>query len=287
MSLQQIANNLCFGGQQQQFTHQSQALHCTMRFSIFLPPQSQQQKVPVLYWLSGLTCTDENFVQKAGAQQYAAKLGVAIVAADTSPRGDDVPDDPEQAYDAGLGAGFYVDATQAPWSKHYQMYTYITEELPALIAAHFPVETQRAGIFGHSMGGHGAISIAVKNPERYLSVSAFAPICAPMRCPWGQKALKLYLGDDRSLWQDYDSTQLIARSNTKLPLLVDQGSADQFLNEQLKPELLVEACQAAEQPLELRMQHGYDHSYFFIASFIEDHIRFHCRYLSQNDASKQ
>ncbi len=279
-SLEQLATNLCFGGQQLRYAHAAETVNCTMQFSIFLPPQAKEKNVPVLYWLSGLTCTDENFVQKAAAQKYAAHYGVAIVAPDTSPRGEGVPDDPEGAYDMGLGAGFYVNATQTPWAEHYRMYDYITQELPALIKEHFPVNTDKAGIFGHSMGGHGALTIALKNPERFASASAFAPICSPMRCPWGQKALTQYLGEDQENWKAYDTTALINQATIKLPLLVDQGSADQFLQEQLKPELLSDACKTADYPLELRMQEGYDHSYFFIASFIEDHIRFHCEQIA-------
>jgi S-formylglutathione hydrolase len=251
-----------------------------MRFSIYLPPQAGECRVPVLYWLSGLTCTDENFVQKAGAQQHAAEYGVAIVAPDTSPRGEGVPDDSDAAYDFGLGAGFYVNATQEPWSKHYQMYDYISDELPALINDHFSVSPEETCIFGHSMGGHGALTIAMKNPGRYRSVSAFAPICSPMRCPWGQKALGNYLGDDRSAWRDYDTTELIARADERIPMLVDQGTADDFLEEQLRPELLAEACEGANYPLELRLQEGYDHSYFFMASFMEEHVAFHAKALS-------
>jgi len=279
MNLQQIANNKCFGGEQQQYTHDSTVLGCNMRFSIFLPSKASGERVPVLYWLSGLTCTDENFVQKAGAQMYAEKAGIAIVAPDTSPRGDEVPDDAEGAYDFGLGAGFYVDATEAPWSTHYKMYSYITTELPALVAEHFPVDTSRTSISGHSMGGHGALTIALKNPGRFKSVSAFSPISSPLRCPWGQKALNLYLGEDRDTWRQYDTTELIGHAEEKLPMLVDQGTDDQFLQEQLQPELLIEACDAANYPLQLRMQDGYDHSYFFIATFMEDHINFHAKAL--------
>ena len=231
--------------------------------------------MPVVYWLSGLTCTDENFVNKAGAQRYAAELGLAIVAPDTSPRGDDVPDDPDSAYDFGLGAGFYVNATQQPWSRHYRMYDYIVDELPALIEKSFPVDTARSGISGHSMGGHGALTIALKNPQRFKSVTAFSPICSPLNCPWGEKALGNYLGPDRDGWQDYDTTALIARSEEQLPVLVDQGTADNFLVEQLKTPLLEQACQDAGYPMTIRMQDGYDHSYFFIASFIGDHLAFH------------
>jgi len=254
-------------------------LNCDMTFSIYLPPQAERGVVPVLYWLSGLTCTDENFVTKAGAQRYAAEHGIAIVAPDTSPRGEGVPDDPEGAYDFGLGAGFYVNATQAPWSNHYHMYDYVVEELPALLNEHFPVDGDKMAISGHSMGGHGALTIALKNPGRYRSVSAFAPICSPMHCPWGEKALANYLGSNRETWRDYDSSELMRSAQRQLPMLIDQGDADNFLQEQLKPELLQQAAQEADYPLQLRMQPGYDHSYFFIASLIGDHLRFHAQYL--------
>ena len=273
--MEQISSYRCFGGQQMRYSHASGALDCEMTFSIFLPPQAQEGPVPVVYWLSGLTCTDENFVNKAGAQRYAAELGLAIVAPDTSPRGDDVPDDPDSAYDFGLGAGFYVNATQQPWNRHYRMYDYIVDELPALIEKNFPVDTARSGISGHSMGGHGALTIALKNPQRFKSVTAFSPICSPLNCPWGEKALGNYLGPDRDSWQDYDTTALIARSEQQLPVLVDQGTADNFLVEQLKTPLLEQACQDAGYPMTVRMQDGYDHSYFFIASFIGDHLAFH------------
>jgi len=273
--MNKLAENKCYGGRQLRYAHTSRVLGCEMNFSIYLPPQAEKGKVPVVYWLSGLTCTDENFVNKAGAQRYAAELGLAIVAPDTSPRGEDVPDDPERAYDFGLGAGFYVNATQAPWSKHYHMYDYIVDELPALIAREFPVDASRVGLSGHSMGGHGALSIALKNPGRFLSVTAFAPICAPMRCPWGEKALGGYLGPDRDAWRAYDSTELLAASSERLPVLVDQGDADNFLAEQLHTPLLEQAAAAADYPMTIRMQPGYDHSYFFIASFIGEHLAFH------------
>lgn len=274
-----VAEHKSFGGRQLRFQHQADSLGCAMHFSVYLPPAAEQGVVPVLYWLSGLTCTDENFVNKAGAQQYAAQHGVAIVAPDTSPRGDGVPDDPEGAYDFGLGAGFYVNATQAPWSQHYHMYDYITQELPALVQKTLPLDADRTGIFGHSMGGHGALTIALKNPQRYRSASAFAPIASPSNCPWGEKALGNYIGADRSNWQQYDSASLLRSATVQLPLLVDQGDADDFLTEQLKPELLQAAARDADYPLTLRMQPGYDHSYFFIASFIGEHIEFHCRHL--------
>jgi S-formylglutathione hydrolase len=251
-----------------------------MTFSIYLPPQAQHQAVPLLYWLSGLTCNDENFVQKAGAQRYAAEHGITIVCPDTSPRGEGVAQDPEGEWDFGLGAGFYVNATQSPYDAHYRMYDYIVDELPALINAQFPVDANRVSISGHSMGGHGAMTIALKNPERFQSISAFAPICSPLNCPWGDKALGNYLGTDRSNWQQYDSCELIKQSKDQLPLLVDQGLADGFLEEQLKPELLEQACALVKRPLILRRQAHYDHSYFFIASFIAEHIAFHSLYLN-------
>lgn len=251
-----------------------------MTFSVYMPPQAETARVPVLYWMSGLTCTDENFVIKSGAQQYAADQGVALVAPDTSPRGDTVPDDPEGAYDFGLGAGFYVDATQKPWSAHYKMYSYAVDELPGIINSEFKVDADRNAIFGHSMGGHGALTIALKNPERFRSVSAFAPIVSPMRCPWGEKAFGHYLGDDRETWKRYDATELMARAEKQLPMLVDQGNQDNFLEEQLKTELLTARSQETGYPVEIRMQPGYDHSYFFISTFIEDHIKFHSRYLN-------
>jgi len=231
--------------------------------------------VPVIYWLSGLTCTDENFVTKAGAQRYAAELGLAIVAPDTSPRGEGVPDDPEGAYDFGLGAGFYVNATEEPWRRHYRMYDYIVDELPAVVAEAFPVDNTRAGISGHSMGGHGALVIALRNPGRFRSVTAFAPICSPLHCPWGHKALGAYLGADRATWEEYDATALVAAGAQQLPVLVDQGEADNFLEEQLKTPLLQRTCAEAEFPITIRMQPGYDHSYFFISSFIGEHLAFH------------
>jgi S-formylglutathione hydrolase len=251
-----------------------------MTASIFMPPQAKTQKVPVLWWLSGLTCTDQNFVTKAGAQRYAAEHGVAIVAPDTSPRGEGVPDDPDGAYDFGLGAGFYVNATQAPFDKHYHMYDYITQELPGVVAANFGVDMDRQAISGHSMGGHGALTIALKNPGRFKSVSAFSPIVSPMNCPWGHKALGGYLGDDKAAWAAHDACALIGQAQEKLPLLIDQGGADDFLKEQLKPELIEKACADADHPLTLRMQPGYDHSYYFIATFIGDHLEWHARALN-------
>ncbi|WP_286238289.1 S-formylglutathione hydrolase [Neptuniibacter halophilus] len=281
MSVENLTQNRCFGGWMKQYQHQSAVLNCSMRFSIYLPPQvNEGERVPVLYWLSGLTCTDENFMQKAGAQRIAAELGIAVVAPDTSPRGETVADDADGAYDLGLGAGFYLNATEQPWSEHYQMYDYITRELPALVEELFPVTDKRA-ISGHSMGGHGAITIALKNPAAYCSVSAFSPICNPMQCPWGQKAFTAYLGADKRLWQAYDACYLLRESQDQLPMLVDQGNADQFLEEQLRPETLVAAAESRDYPLQMRQHDGYDHSYYFIASFIEDHLRFHAQYLNQ------
>ena len=280
MALEQIGSNQIFGGQQLRYKHQSSVLNCEMTFSIYLPPQAKTGPVPVLYWLSGLTCNDENFVQKAGAQQHAAEHGIAIVCPDTSPRGDGVADDPEGAYDMGLGAGFYVNATQQPWAEHYQMYSYIVEELPALVNGEFPVDSQRASISGHSMGGHGALTIALKNPGRYKSVSAFSPIVSPLSCPWGDKVLSNYLGDDRETWAQYDSVELVKSATEHLPVLVDQGDSDNFLVEQLKTELLISAAEKADYPMEIRMQPNYDHSYFFIATFIGEHIAFHARALA-------
>jgi S-formylglutathione hydrolase len=274
-AVERVSGSRCFGGEQLVCSHRSAQTGTTMRFGIYLPPQARSGKVPVLYWLSGLTCTEENFVVKAGAQRMAAELGLAIVAPDTSPRGLAYPGE-DDSYDFGTGAGFYVDATVEPWSRGYRMYSYINEELPALVAAAFPVDSSRTGIFGHSMGGHGALTIALKNPGLFRSASAFAPICSPTRCPWGEKALSRYLGEDRSTWEEYDASLLVAsRGWGGPPLLVDQGLADGFLVDQLKPELLEDACQEAGVALKLRRQEGYDHSYFFMATFMEDHLRFH------------
>ena len=277
MALENISSNKSFGGWNKQFQHASNTLDCVMRFAIYLPPQvAMGQRVPVLYWLSGLTCTDENFMHKAGVQRVAAELGIAIVAPDTSPRGDAVADD--AGYDLGKGAGFYVNATQNPWRAHYQMYDYVLNELPQLIEATFPVTTMRS-IAGHSMGGHGALVLALRHPERYQSVSAFSPISHPVNCPWGQKAFTAYLGDDINSWAEYDASLLMRRAQQFVPALVDQGEADAFLEEQLQPEALEAAAQISAYPLVLNRHAGYDHSYFFIASFIEQHLRFHAKYL--------
>jgi S-formylglutathione hydrolase len=280
MSLELITSNKCFDGWHKQYRHDSTSLQCSMRFAIFLPAQSTDRPLPVLYWLSGLTCTDENFMHKAGALQQAANLGIVIVAPDTSPRGEQVPDDPNGHYDLGLGAGFYLNASQAPWQRHYQMYDYISQELPALIETNFPV-TQRRAISGHSMGGHGALSIALKNPDRYVSVSAFSPIANPINSPWGQKAFSAYLGPDQSAWAAYDSSVLMAKADASYPpALVDQGSADGLLTEQLHPESLTAAAKISQYPLTLRMQPGYDHSFYFINSFIAEHLQFHWGFLN-------
>jgi len=287
--MEQIDRHHCFGGRQLRFRHRSSLLACDMTFSVYLPPRAEQQSVPVLYWLSGLTCTDENFVIKAGAQRYAAESGIALVAPDTSPRGAGVADGGEGEWDLGQGAGFYLNATREPWRQHYRMYDYILLELPDLVGKRLPVNTSRAAISGHSMGGHGALTLALKNPGRFRSVSALAPICAPGRCPWGVKAFSHYLANDREQWRQYDSTCLLAEmggsssgdrpSGEMLPVLVDQGEADEFLAEQLKTPLLIEAARDAGYPMTIRMQPGYDHSYFFIASFIGEHISFHARHL--------
>ena len=280
--VERLSQNKSFGGWHKQYRHQSAVLNCSMRFAIFLPPQaSNDNPVPVLYWLSGLTCSDENFMQKAGAQRLAAELGIAIVAPDTSPRGEGIADDPQGAYDLGLGAGFYLNATQPPWAAHYRMEDYVLQELPALIEALFPVSDKRA-ISGHSMGGHGALTLALKNPQRFTSVSAFSPISNPSRCPWGIKAFSAYLGNDREQWLAYDSSELMRNSphSEHLPALVDQGLADDFLSNQLHPETLEDAAKASGYPLTLRRHEGYDHSYYFISSFIDDHLRFHAQYLA-------
>lgn len=270
-----ISENNCFGGTVGFYSHYSQTCNSQMRFAVYQPPQAKSaESVPVLYFLSGLTCTEENFMAKAGAQKYAAEYGLMLVAPDTSPRNTGIEGE-DQDWDFGSGASFYVDATQQPWSKNYQMYSYIVHELPALIAAHFPVQAERQGIFGHSMGGHGALVCALRNRDRYQSVSAFAPIVAPMRCPWGQKAFTNYLGSDKDTWRVYDASELVKEAEYNRPILIDQGSADQFLDQQLLPHVFEQACAAVNQPLTLRFHAGYNHSYYFIATLIEDHIRHH------------
>ncbi|MEE3718043.1 S-formylglutathione hydrolase [Tumidithrix elongata RA019] len=272
-----ISESICFDGTVGFYKHPSQVCNGEMRFAVYKPPQAKLEAVPVLYFLSGLTCTEENFIIKAGALQYAAEYGLMLVVPDTSPRQTGIPDE-DKDWDFGAGAGFYVDATQAPWRSHYQMYSYVTEELPALIAANFPVRSDRQGIFGHSMGGHGALVCALRNPQRYLSVSAFAPISAPMQSAWGQKAFTGYLGENPELWRTYDASELVLSAKYGRPILIDQGMSDRFLNE-LLPDRFEQACIKAEQPLILRRQTGYDHSYYFISTFIADHMRHHAQAL--------
>ncbi|MEZ5591225.1 MAG: S-formylglutathione hydrolase [Gammaproteobacteria bacterium] len=275
--LERVSRNKMFGGYQDVYRHDAQSLSCPMNIAVYSPPQAEHGACPVLYWLSGLTCNEQNFITKAGAQRFAAEHGIILVAPDTSPRGESVADDP--AYDLGQGAGFYVNATRSPWAAHYRMDDYIVQELPELIGVHFPVTHQR-GICGHSMGGHGALTIALRNPGRYQSVSAFSPIVAPTQCPWGEKAFSAYLGEDRAQWRAYDATELVTSATERLPILIDQGEADEFLDTQLKPGLFATACEQAGHPLTLRLQPGYDHSYYFIATFIGDHIAHHARALS-------
>ncbi|MEX5411836.1 S-formylglutathione hydrolase [Atlantibacter hermannii] len=276
--MEMIEEHRCFEGWQQRWRHHSEVLNCTMTLSVFLPPPVSTNPPPVLYWLSGLTCNDENFTTKANAQRVAAQLGIVLVMPDTSPRGDDVAD--ADGYDLGKGAGFYLNATQAPWAAHYRMYDYLRDELPALVQEHFNV-SDRCAISGHSMGGHGALIMALKNPGRFTSVSAFAPIVNPVRVPWGQKAFSAYLGEDQNQWAAWDSCALMAQASAEqqIPTLVDQGDNDQFLADQLQPAQLAEVARQTGWPLTLRIQPGYDHSYFFIASFIEDHLRFHAEHL--------
>jgi S-formylglutathione hydrolase len=277
MTIENLSANKSFGGWHKQYSHYSQVLNCQMQFAIYLPPQaSNGKKVPVLYWLSGLTCSDENFMQKAGAQRIAAELGIAIVAPDTSPRGEEVADD--QNYDLGQGAGFYVNATQAPWNRHYHMYDYVVNELPEIIESTFPVSDNRA-IAGHSMGGHGALTVGMLNPTRYASVSAFSPISNPMNCPWGQKAFTAYLGTDKETWRKHDASELMRQAKQFIPTKVDQGNSDDFLTEQLRPETLETAAKVSGYPLELIIHEGYDHSYYFIATFIDEQLRFHASHL--------
>lgn len=275
--MNRIERHACFGGWQDVYRHESKTLGCEMNVGVYLPPQAEGGRLPVLYWLSGLTCTEQNFITKAGAQRYAAEHGLVLVVPDTSPRGPGVPDD--EAYDLGQGAGFYVNATQQPWASHYRMYDYAVQELPAWVEASLPV-TQERSIFGHSMGGHGALTIALREPGRYRSVSAFAPITSPSSVPWGQKALRTYLGDDSEAWKAHDAVELVAAATERLPILVDQGEDDEFI-EQLRPEALREACERAGHPLTLNLRPGYDHSYYFIASFIGEHIAHHAAALKR------
>lgn len=275
--MERIEHHRCFGGVQEVWQHASATLGCTMRVGVYLPPQAAQRRCPVLYWLSGLTCTEQNFITKAGAQRYAAEHGLILVAPDTSPRGADVADD--ERYDLGQGAGFYVDATQDPWRTHYRMHDYVVHELPAWIEAQFPAGDAR-GLSGHSMGGHGALVLALKHPGRYRSVSALAPIVAPSQVPWGERAFAAYLGRDRAAWRAWDACELVRDAGERLPLLVDQGEADEFLAIQLQPERLRAACEATGHPLTLRLHPGYDHSYYFVASVIGEHIAWHAKALA-------
>jgi S-formylglutathione hydrolase len=278
MSVSIISEHACFGGTQRFVTHDSRECATSMRFAVYEPPVARHGRVPVLYYLAGLTCSEETFVIKAGAQRVAAELGLMLVAPDTSPREPHLPGD-DASWDFGLGAGFYVDASEAPWSAHYRMYSYVTRELPEVIARNFPADPERQGIFGHSMGGHGALVCALRNPDRYRSLSAFAPIAAPMQCPWGRKAFVGYLGIDEARWTDWDASVLVGRRPFHAPILVDQGTADKFLAEQLHPEAFVEACRRSGQSLDLRMHAGYDHGYYFIQTFMEEHLRWHARAL--------
>jgi S-formylglutathione hydrolase len=272
MTIETLNEHACFGGVQGFYRHRSEACGGDMRFSVYRPPGSGPW--PVLYFLAGLTCTEETFAIKAGAQRLAAEYGLMLVSPDTSPRATGIPGEADD-WELGTGAGFYVDATEAPWSRHYRMYTYVVEELPEVVAAHFSADIAAQGVFGHSMGGHGALVVALRNPERYRSVSAFAPIAAPTEVRWGQKAFQGYLGPHRARWADYDATALVRRRPFGRPILIDQGLADKFLAEQLRPELFAEACRDVGQPLTLRTHPGYDHSYCFIATFIADHMRHH------------
>ena len=279
MSIQLLEQHQCFNGYQEVYSHWSETTNCTMKFAIFIPPEAKHQKVPVLYWLSGLTCTEQNFITKAGAQRMASLLGLAIVVPDTSPRGLNLKD-PDGREHFGEGAGFYLDATELPWSMHYRMYSYISNELPLLISTNFPVDDRRGGIFGHSMGGHGALTIGLKNSSKFRSLSAFSPICAPTKTPWGINAFEGYLGDNQQAWQQYDACELVKTHHWPHgELLIDQGKADPYLIEQLKPERFVTACQQSNIPLKLRMHEHYGHNYYFIATFMEDHLRFHAEKL--------
>ncbi len=276
-AFEEVSKTRCFGGTQLILTHQSESTGTPMKLAVFLPPAAEKGPVPAVYYLSGLTCTEENFTVKAGAQRMAAELGLMIVAPDTSPRGESVAND--EAYDLGQGAGFYVDATQEPWAPHFKMYSYVTAELPALIEAAFPVQPHASGIMGHSMGGHGALTIAMRHPDKFKSVSAFSPIVAPTQVPWGQKAFTAYLGEDETLWLEHDACHLVRTRGFPTEILIDQGTADNFLENQLQTWHFSEAAGDKGQAVTVRMQEGYDHSYFFIATFMEDHLRHHARLL--------
>ncbi|HVF64561.1 MAG TPA: S-formylglutathione hydrolase [Casimicrobiaceae bacterium] len=279
MAIEIVVEQRMFEGTQGVYRHASRETRCPMRFGVYLPLDAKERRVPVVMWLSGLTCTEENFIVKAGAQRVAARLGVALVVPDTSPRDVALPGDRDH-WDFGVGAGFYVDATEPPWNAHYRMHSYVTEELPDVVADSFNVDRDRMAILGHSMGGHGALVAALRHPSRFRSVSAFAPIASPMRCPWGVKALSGYVGNDRSHWREWDATALVEdRGWRGPPILVDQGTTDSFLDAQLRPSLLEEACSRRDVKLKMRYRDGYDHSYFFIATFIEAHLEHHAHYL--------
>ena len=275
--MEKVSSNRSFKGIHEVWSHDSVAASCKMTFSIYLPDNPEGQKQKTLIWLSGLTCTEENFRVKSGVQRFASEHNMIIVSPDTSPRGDDVPDDPN--YDFAQGAGFYLDATEEPWSTNYNMYSYVVDELVEIIKDHFPVDANRLGISGHSMGGHGALTIAIKNPDIFKSVSAFSPICNPTKIPWGEKAFTKYLGKDENIWNDYDACSLIKSRGFQSDILIDQGEEDEFLADQLKPESFVQACEEKNVEVSLRMQPGFDHSYFFIATFIQDHIDWHSQRL--------
>ncbi|AIV49957.1 S-formylglutathione hydrolase [Burkholderia pseudomallei] len=282
-TLECVSSHVCHGGEQRFYRHESKTIGLPMKFSAYLPPQAAHGRVPALFYLAGLTCTEETFAIKAGAQRFAAQHGIALVAPDTSPRGAGVPGEAD-AWDFGVGAGFYVDATEAPWSAHYRMESYVSGELREIVAAELPIDAARLGIFGHSMGGHGALVLALRHPQLYRSVSAFAPIAAPTRCPWGEKAFSGYLGADREAWKRHDASELVARADAKRfaeGILIDQGLADPFLPTQLHPDVFEAACRAAGQPLTLRRHAGYDHGYYFISTFIADHLAHHARVLGR------
>jgi S-formylglutathione hydrolase len=282
MTLETISETNCFGGKIGFYNHASAANSCDMRFSVFVPPQAANARVPVVTFLSGLTCTEENFMIKSGAQRIAAELGIMLVSPDTSPRGDDVADDPDGDYDFGLGAGFYLNATMEPWSRHYHMYDYVTAELLQAVFDNFPGDADRHGLLGHSMGGHGALTIGLRNPDQYRSLSAFAPICSTLHSPWGQKALGYYLGSDTATWHDYDSCEVarnVSDGASRNKILIDQGLDDPYFEEQLRTELFEQACADGGLSLEARYHAGYDHGYYFISTFIEDHLRHHAELL--------
>jgi S-formylglutathione hydrolase len=282
MTIQTISETRCFGGMMGFYRHASQVNQCDMQFAVFVPPQAEKGNVPVVTYLSGLTCTEENFMAKAGAQRYAAELGLILVAPDTSPRGEGVPDDPDGAWDFGLGAGMYVNATQEPWARHYNMYDYVLEELQSTVLENFPGDAARQGLTGHSMGGHGALTIGLRNPAIYKSLSAFAPICTTVHSPWGQKSLGHYLGDDTAAWQIYDASEVarnVQDASQVGTILVDQGLDDAFLKEQLQPERFEAACAESGLALDMRRHDGYDHGYYFIATFIGDHLKHHAALL--------